>query len=190
MNAAIKTVLQTASTDINIKDFETTEAFMEVLYYKIFEESVAPLKKEEPVAAPVVAEKKPRVKKEKDPNVNIDKLNPTQSKKIKAISEELKVEVDKKQLLTYLNAMTPEEFNAKKIEEHVRAFAAPPAAAAQPETVEEQEEVEAVELEFEGKTYLVFADRKVYSMNEDKEPSILAGHVGMGVFKKMEMPEF
>jgi hypothetical protein len=191
MNTAIKNVLAEAAKQINIKEFETTEAFMQVLYTKIFAEGPVKTPEPEPVAAPVAVPeapvKKPRAKKEKDPNVNLDKINPTQTKKIKAISEELKVEVDKKALLVYLNGMTADEFNAKKFEEHVRSFASPaPVEVATPEPVE----TEAIEVDFDGKTYLVFADKKVFNMNEDGEPSVLAGHVGMGAFKKMEMPVF
>jgi hypothetical protein len=182
MNTAIKNVLAEAAKQINIKEFETTEAFMEVLYTKIFAEG--PVNTPEPVPEPV---KKPRAKKEKDPNVNLDKINPTQTKKIKAISEELKVEVDKKTFLVYLNEMTADEFNAKKFEEHVRSFASPASVeGAHPEAVE----TDAMEVEFDGKTYLVFADKKVFHMNEEGEPSVLAGYVGMSAFKKMEMPVF
>jgi hypothetical protein len=85
--------------------------------------------------------KKPAAKKEKpaapaapaapaEPKtVNIDKLTPTHTKKIKAIADEIKVAVpDKKLVLAYLNGLTSEVYNSKKMDEHLRTFLTPPAA--------------------------------------------------------------
>jgi hypothetical protein len=87
-------------------------------------------KKEKPVAEPAApaAPAEPKT-------VNIDKLTPTHTKKIKAIADEIKVAVpDKKLVLAYLNGLTSEVYNSKKMDEHLRTFLtpAPPAPAAIP----------------------------------------------------------
>jgi hypothetical protein len=84
-------------------------------------------KKEKPVAEPAApaAPAEPKT-------VNIDKLTPTHTKKIKAIADEIKVAVpDKKLVLAYLNGLTSEVYNSKKMDEHLRTFLtpAPPAPA-------------------------------------------------------------
>ena len=149
---------------------------------------------------PVVAEKekkapKPRAKKEKDttaPAQNIEKLNPTQTKKIKAIYEELKAgkDVDKKAILEFFNAMTPEVFNSKKFEEHIRAFLAPPpAAAVAPLSDADDEGEEVFDVTFKGKKYIVSMDKKVYETDENGDATFVVGNVGMAEFAEMKIEE-
>jgi hypothetical protein len=124
-------------------------------------------KKEKPVAAPVAepgAEpaEAPAVPK----TINLDKLTPTHTKKIKAIAEELKVAVpDKKDVLAHLNGMTSEIYNAKKMDDHLRSFLTPAAPAAPaPISIPAEmrtlpaspkEEIECTEVVVQGKVYYV-----------------------------------
>lgn len=171
-------------------------------------EPVAEVPKEEPKA------KKPRAKKEKAaPAVveapaaapaapktdNIDKLTPTQTKKIKAIAEELKVTVpDKKDVLGYLNGLTAEVYNSKKMDDHLRTFLTPPApvpaevrtlpaSPKEDEAAEEGEIVDAIEcteVVFNGKVYYVDPlTKKVYD-----DTDAYVGDVGLNKFKGMVVP--
>ena len=145
---------------------EARDDFIKGLLAELFPES-----EENSVEIPVLEEamatltleesKKPEPKKKPGPKakvkpegpVNIEKLNPTQTKKLKAASEELKVELDKKGYLAYLNNLTPEDFDAKKFEDHIKDFLAPPPPVEEPKT--EVAEVELVEVEFDDETCLV-----------------------------------
>jgi hypothetical protein len=149
-------------------------------------------------APAVEAEKparKPRAKKEKDTTAaaqNMEKLNPTQTKKIKAIYEELNAgkDVDKKAILEFFNAMTPETFNSKKFEDHVRAFLAPPTAAATAELPASEDEGEEVfDVTFKGKKYIVSMDKKVYETDENGDATFVVGNVGMAEFAEMKLEE-
>jgi hypothetical protein len=159
---------------------------------------------EPPKEAPKV--KKPRVKKEKAevvpeagaaPEVpktdNIDKLTPTQTKKIKAIAEEIKVAVpDKKDVLAYLNGMTSEVYNSKKMDDHLRTFltpmAAPPPISIPAELrtlpASPKEAVDCTEVFFKGKVYYV--DEKTNKVYDDTDAYV--GDVGLNQFKNMVIP--
>lgn len=129
-------------------------------------------------AAPV---KKPRAKKEKGPE-NLAKLTSAQGKKFTQIAEELKVEADKKKFIEHVNGMTPEDFNAKKLEEHMREFLTPV-----PVMVEEDKEC--VEVKFNDKTYYVSpADNKVYEEGSDGV-HVFVGYAGMAAFVGMTIPQ-
>lgn len=140
---------------------------------------------EEPVAgagaaaasgAPVPEPKKGRAKKEKPEGQHLEKLNPTQKKVLK------KEEVEGKDFLEYVNALTEEQYKARTFEEHVLEFKKPKV------TVVEYVEQELTEVQFNGKTYLVDPEtKKVYV--EDGEVDRLVGHVGMLEFKDMVVPE-
>ena len=167
-------------------------------------------KKPEPVEEKKEEEKKPvkqRVKPGPKPKpkpegpVNVEKLTPTQTKKIKAIAEKAKVEFDKNAVLAYMNKLTKEEFDAKKLEQHAEAYYAAPA----PEPVEEEpvkedekkeepaeekKEVAMIVVPFEGKEYFVNPDTKrVYNQEFDTDgnPTVSesVGYVGMAAFKDM-----
>ena len=129
--------------------------------------------------------RKPKAKVE---GVNIADLNAGQKKKLKQVTDEMKVEGDKAVLLTYLNELTPEEFDSKKFEDHVRSCFTPPKPAV------EKVEAELVIVEFEGKEYYVNEDSKrVYvpkgEADQDGQYSGWegVGYVGMGVFAEMSL---
>jgi hypothetical protein len=144
----------------------------------------APAPAEAPAEAPE-PEKKQRKKKEFFGNV--DKLTPTLKKQVKKIADELKVgEPDLKGLLEFLNHLQKEEFDGKTFEEHVRMFLRPvevPAPAAE----EEEQEMDCIEVEFEGKTYYVdTTTQRVYE--PQGEANVAVGYVGMAAFEKMIVP--
>lgn len=146
-------------------------------------------KEEEPVAGanaaagsasaaeePPVKEKKPRAKKEKEAQ-NLDKLNPSQKKVLKKVSETL----DQKEFLVYVNGLSAELYSAKTFEEHAQDFVKP--------TVVEEKFVdkELAPVEFKKKTYYV--DEKTKEVYVQKgEVDELVGHVGALEFAEMKMP--
>jgi translation initiation factor 1 (eIF-1/SUI1) len=117
---------------------------------------------------------------------NMEKLTPTHDKLFKKVAADLKIEPAadaKKKFLAQVNALDNKDFNAKKLEEHMKAFFAPPP----PETKDE----ECTEVEFKGKTYWVNADGTVYEteVQEDgSEIDVTKGKVGMAYFADMKMP--
>jgi len=135
-----------------------------------------------PTEAPAAPKKEKKVKSPKPEGVNLDKLTPTQVKKLKAVADELKVELDKKAFLAHLNAMSPAVFGATTLESHYRHFLQP--AETVPAAPQQEKEMDAVEVEFEGKTYYVDeSDMRVYEQKgEVYEP---VGYVGMAAFKEM-----
>ena len=147
-----------------------------------------PKKKEEPEVANAAAgsasaaeepvkEKKPRAKKEKEVQ-NLDKLNPSQKKVLKKISDTL----DQKEFLAYVNGLSADLYSAKTFEQHAQDFV-------KPKVVEEEfVDRECVEVKFNEKTYYVdVKTKRVYV--EDGEVDKLVGHVGMLEFADMKMPE-
>jgi len=117
---------------------------------------------------------------------NMEKLTPTHDKLFKKVAADLKVEMAadaKKKFLAQVNALDNKDFNAKKLEEHMKAFFAPPP----PETKEE----ECSPVEYKGKSYWVSGDGTVYEtqIQEDgEEIDKNVGKVGMAYFADMEMP--
>jgi len=117
---------------------------------------------------------------------NMEKLTPTHDKLFKKVAADLNVELAadaKKKFLAQVNALDNKDFNAKKLEEHMKAFFAPPP----PETKEE----ECTAMEYKGKSYWVNADGTVYEteIQEDgEEIDKKVGMVGMAYFADMEMP--
>ena len=156
-------------------------------------------KKETPAPAPAegpaapepekssAAEPEKKQRKKKEFFGNVDKLTPTLKKQVKKIADELKVgEPDLKGLLEFLNHLQKEEFDDKTFEEHVRMFLRPvevPAPAAE----EEEQEMDCIEVEFEGKTYYVdTTTQRVYE--PQGEANVAVGYVGMAAFEKMIVP--
>lgn len=134
--------------------------------------------------------RKPRAKKEEAP-VNMAKMDATLSKQLTAIAKEMKVKADKKEVLAHLNAMSAEDFNAKKFEEHVRNFLKKPEEKKTVDLVG----VELVWTEFEGEEYYVDPESKrVFSpigeWNDGKptgwEP---VGYMGMAKFADMTLDD-
>ena len=146
-------------------------------------EAVAEEQKKEPVRQRAKPGPKPKAKPEGP--VNLEKLNPTQSKKLKAANVE-----DKKAFLAYINALAPEFYNdpTKTFEDHVKNYVASrlPVEPDSPKTL--VAEVETVEVEFEGETYYVDpATKKVYK--ETGAVSEYVGDVGLAKFADMKVPE-
>lgn len=140
------------------------------------EKPAEPKPEAEAPAAPV---KKPRAKKEKGP-VNKDKLTPTETKQLKKLLEEAKVEADKKDFLAYLNGLTAEEYGPKTLEDHIKDFIKTrQGGVAAPAPVEEKE-LDVVEIDLDGKTYYADKDSRVY--REEGGSYVFAGYVGMSAF--------
>ena len=135
--------------------------------------------------APAPEPKAKKVKSPKPEGVNLDKLTPTQVKKLKAVADELHVELDKKAFLAHLNTMTPAVFGATTLESHYRHFLQPEeTASAAPQ---QEKEMDAIEVEFEGKTYYVDeTDDRVYE--QQGEVFVPVGYVGMVAFKDLVVP--
>lgn len=152
-------------------------------------EPVAEEKPAEPAepAKPVKQRAKPGPKPKVKPEgpVNLEKLNPTHSKKLKAANVE-----DKKAFLAYANGLTAEEYGSKTFEDHIKNYLdslAP--AAAVPDTPKTLvAEVETIEVEFNGETYYVDpATKKVYK--EEGTVSVHVGDVGLAKFADMKIPD-
>ena len=117
---------------------------------------------------------------------NMEKLTPTHDKLFKKVAADLKVEMAadaKKKFLAQVNALDNKDFNAKKLEEHMKAFFAPPP----PET--KDEEMWAVD--YKGKEYGVNDKGEVFEDTVLESGDIIAknvGKVGMAYFADMEMP--
>lgn len=129
--------------------------------------------------------KKPgRKPKAKPEGTNIAKLNATQKKKL----AQLAPEGDETALLAYLNGLSADEFDSKKIDDHIRACFAPP------KKEEEKVELELVIVEFEGKEYYVNEESKrVYVPKGEADADghyagwDPVGYVGMAEFKDMSL---
>ena len=139
---------------------------------------------EQPAAEEPVKEKKkpgPKPKPKAEGPVNLEKLNPTQTKKLKSIADELKVEADKKAFHEYLNSLPKEEYDAKTFDDHARAFLAPAPAAEEPVLTK------CAKVEWKGTVYLVDPEtKKVYAPRGTINEHV--GHVGMLEFEGLEIP--
>ena len=145
------------------------------------DEDIKRLKEAKPAELKKVAPPKPKFVG------NMEKLTPTHDKLFKKVAADLKTEPAadaKKKFLAAVNALDNKDFNAKKLEEHMKAFFAPPP----PETKEEEE---CSPVDYKGKSYWVSGDGTVYEtiMQEDgEEIDKNVGKVGMAYFADMEMP--
>jgi len=135
--------------------------------------------------------------------VNLLKVDPTWRKHLKTSAKAQKQEVTKEMeaaLVTYLNTMSKDEFNAKKAEEHVLAFlaapnAAPAAAPAAPAPVIEKQPADLEVVDFEGAEYYVSPETKrVYVGEGEQDPETggwtsykPVGYVGMAAFAEMTL---
>lgn len=149
----------------------------------------------EPVPAPEepkVKEVKPKAAKEpKEPKAkfvgNLEKLTPTQDKLLKKTAADGNVQfaIDTKtKFIAFVNAMDNKDFNAKKLEEHMKAFFTPKAV--------EEKDADCVEVPFKGKTYWVDVNNgDVYETEEQEDGSEIdkkVGKVGLLSFADMKMP--
>lgn len=171
-----------------------TDADKEVTIPKIETDPVEQLT--EQIKTLTIEEKKekkkpaPRKPKAKAPGVNIKSLNKTQEKKLEKVTKDHKLETTKEGLLEYLNSLTPEDFDAKKFEDHILDCFKP-----KPKE-EEKVAVEFVVVEFEGKDYYVDEKTKKVCLPKgepDAEGNYPGwehvGYVGMSAFEKMVIPE-
>lgn len=121
--------------------------------------------------------------------VNLAKIDPTWRKHLKAAEKDRAKEAEP-ELLTYLNGLAKDAFNAKKAEEHVQDFLTAWRTAAV-----QAQETELDVVEFQGKDYLVNPETKrVYEFDgydADGAPLKVnpVGYVGMAAFATMDLPE-
>lgn len=154
----------------------------------------------EPVPAPAPAPEEPKVKEvkpkaakePKEPKAkfvgNLEKLTPTQDKLLKKTAADGNVHfaIDTKtKFIAFVNAMDNKDFNAKKLEEHMKAFFAPKAV--------EEKDADCVEVEFKGKTYWVDVNNgDVYETEIQTDGSEgvdkKVGKLGLLYFADMKMP--
>ena len=145
-------------------------------------------KAEAPAAAGAgepVAEKKKPGRKPKAPtegSSNLDKWNPSQTNRFKAIAKELKIDGDKKAFQDYVNAMSKEEFDANTFDEHIRNHLS---TQIQNDVIHDL--TKCARVEWQGKEYLVDPEtKKVYRPDGDVNTHV--GHVGMLEFEGLEIP--
>jgi hypothetical protein len=144
------------------------------------DEDIKRLKEAKPAEPKKVAPPKPKFVG------NMEKLTPTHDKLFKKVAADLKVEPAadaKKKFLAQVNALDNKDFNAKKLEEHMKAFFAPPPA--------ETKEEECSPVDYKGKSYWVSGDGTVYDTIVQEDGSEIdknVGKVGMAYFADMEMP--
>jgi hypothetical protein len=127
---------------------------------------------------------------------NLAKIDPTWRKHLKTADKDHAKELEP-ELLKYLNAMSKEDFNAKKAEEHVADFVASRAApkAAEPETdtvADGKVEADLDVVEFNGKEYYVNPETKrVYEGEGECDADgnwtnyKPVGYAGMAAFTEM-----
>ena len=117
---------------------------------------------------------------------NIEKLNPTQDKLFKKVAADIKVELAsdaKTKFLAFLNALDNKDFNAKKLEEHMKEFLTP--------KVETKDE-EMWSVDYKGKNYGVNDKGEVFEDTTLDSGEVVAkkvGNVGMAYFAEMEQPK-
>lgn len=147
------------------------------------------LEEGEVIPTPVKEKKTKKTKPAED--ANLPKLDPTWKKHLKNADKEHAKELEP-ELLKFLNAMSKEDFNSKKAEEHVTAFINSRKVA----TVDEKVEAELVEIEFNGKTYAVNPETKRVYEGEgefDEETGWTnykpVGYVGMAAFAEMSLDD-
>jgi hypothetical protein len=143
-------------------------------------EAAKAAKEAEKAAAKAAKVKPAKVKAE----VNIEKLNPTQTKLFKKVLEGKDSDENKKAFLEQMNALSSDEYNSKKMEDHMKSFLAGLVPEAEPEA--ETEELECDVVEFKGKEYSVSADGTVYDEIDGAYKKV--GMVGMADFADMKIP--
>jgi hypothetical protein len=149
------------------------------------EKEAAKAEKEKAKAAKEAEKGKPK------PILNMTKLNPTQVKLFKKAAGAAE-EALKQLFVDAMNALSPDEFDAKKMEDHMADFiknlpkeeVAPEA----PVTVVEN----CVGVEYKGKEYYVSSNGTVYeetTMPSGETVDKKVGTVGMAYFKDLKVPE-
>jgi len=122
--------------------------------------------------------------------VNLEKLNPSQTKQLKAAADKVKVTLAKdanKKFIEFVNGLEKEVYNSKKLDGHMADFVAtlvPPP----PEDPSEPVGVEVMVVEWKDKEYSVDKKGRVYEEVDGVEKAV--GMVGIAYFEGMEMPNF
>ena len=187
------------ATEDNLKDtIKAYKAAEEVESFEAFARARLGAAPEEKKEAP--KEEKPKPKKEKKPKAEksgrFDKWTPTSKKLFKTIVEESGGVVNEdiqKELVTYIEALSDEDFAAASIQGHMRAFVTTkfaPAKEEEPpaEGVGEDEDEDTARFEFEGETlYIGKESGKIF--REEDDVDILIGMAGKGRFKNVKKPE-
>lgn len=145
------------------------------------------------VATEPAKEKKPRKPKAEKPteDANLQKIDPTWKKHLKHADKDHAKELEP-ELLKYLNALSKDDFNAKKAEEHVADFIASRVTKAAEDDGKVEADLDVVE--FNGKEYYVNPETKrVYegegTCDEDGNWTNYkgVGYVGMAAFADMKL---
>lgn len=151
-------------------------------------------------AAPVVAEPEPEPAKEKKArktkpaaDANLAKIDPTWRKHLKNADKDHAKELEP-ELLTYLNALSKDDFNAKKAEEHIADFVASRKPKAAEAETDGKVEADLDVVEFNGKEYYVNPETKRVYEGEgecDVDGNWTSykgvGYVGMAAFADMKL---
>lgn len=150
---------------------------------------VALVPEPEPVA-PAPEEPKVKEVKVKEPKAkfvgNLEKLTPTQDKLLKKTAADGNVQFatdTKTKFTAFVNAMDNKDFNAKKLEEHMKTFFAP-------KTVVEKD-ADCLSADYKGKTYWVDVNNGDVYETEEQDGSEIdkkVGKVGLLYFADMKMP--
>lgn len=213
VNAIVKVSQENPALNVEGQDsFEVARnAFIQALLHELFPEDttavVIPTAAKDPVdelteqvknlkieAPKEKKPRKPRAKKEEVP-MNMAKMDATLSKQLTAIAKEMKVKADKKDVLAYLNAMSSEDYNAKKFDEHVRNFLKKPEENKEEKKPVELVGVELVWTEFEGEEYYVDPESKRVFVGvgewTDGKPAAWepVGYMGMAKFADMVLED-
>lgn len=182
------------ATEENLKD--TIKAYKDAEEVESFEAFARSRLGAAPEEKPA-EEKKPRKKAEKKPKAEksgrFDKWTPTSKKLFKTIVEESGGVVNEdiqKELVTYIEGLTDEDFAAASIQGHMRAFVttkfAPAPKEEEPPAEDAEEEQE--ELDFEGETlWIGCTSGKIFRQEDGVD--ILIGQAGKGRFKNVKKPE-
>jgi chemotaxis protein histidine kinase CheA len=140
---------------------------------------------------PKKEKKEKKVKPAED--ANLAKIDPTWRKHLKHADKDHAKELEP-ELLKFLNALSKEDFNAKKAEEHVADFVA----SRKPAAAEDDGKVEAdlIVVDFNGKEYFVNPETKRVYEGEgvcDAEGNWTnykgVGYVGMAAFAEMKLED-
>ena len=141
-------------------------------------------------AAEPVKEKKTKKTKPAE-DANLQKIDPTWKKHLKHADKEHAKELEPA-LLTYLNALSKDDFNAKKAEEHVADFIASRVTKAAESDGKVEADLDVVE--FNGKEYYVNPETKRVYEGEgtcDEDGNWInykpVGYVGMAAFAEMKL---
>jgi hypothetical protein len=148
----------------------------------------SPVAKESPV-------KEPKAKKTKEvapvsTDVNLPKIDPTWRKHLKKAAGDKYVKTQEAGLLTFLNKLDQDAFDAKRAEDHIKEFLGAAGA-------DDKVDAELLVVEFNGADYFVnpetkrvYEGRGEYDAESEQWTSYKAvGYAGMAAFADMELDE-